>query len=82
MASTKRRMAAKRRMGEVRALALRVVVRDPKATHVTVWLTETRRAEWWPGTGKWATRGAGKPADGRGGVDEFVAWLREQQHAA
>ena len=31
----------------------RVRINDAKASHVTVWIEEDRRLEWWPATERW-----------------------------
>lgn len=48
-----RRLEAMQRIGEIRAVAYGVRPNDPGYVHVTVWLSEGVRVEWWPGGGKW-----------------------------
>lgn len=72
-----RREEAKRRMDEVRDIAHHVELRDQMLTHVSVFLSENRSIEWWPGTAKWASGSRGQRPDGHGGMDSFLGFLRK-----
>lgn len=75
---TNRKVQAMRRIGEIKGIAHKVECRGAKGLHVTVWLTPTRRVEWWPSVGKWASAGAGKVADMSGGFEAFKAWIKDE----
>ena len=49
-------------------------VNDTKAAHVTLWLREDYRIEWWPGTASWHDPIRGRM---RGSLSDLVGFLRE-----
>ena len=78
-AKQKRRDEAGVRLPEIEAIARRVRVNDLDHIHITVWVTDKQRVEWWPGTGKWQWRIGFKGTQRRkGGFDQFKAWLETE----
>ena len=51
----------------------RVRVNDDKAAHVSIWVDEKRRVEWWPGPGHWRDWSGKKH---RGSPLAFVKFVR------
>lgn len=76
-----RRQVAREQMPRVEALAYKVRVNKPDTSHVTVWLNEQARAEWWPGSHKWAFDFGDDSGTLRGSVTDFIEWLRTTRPA-
>lgn len=67
-----RREVARQNLPRVEALAVEVRVNRPDYSHITVWVSDGSRLEWWPGNHKWQ--------DGaeyhRGTITDFIEYLR------
>lgn len=73
-----RRAEAQRVIRHLGDLVVRHRTNDTKGSHITLWLSETRRVEWWPGTMRWRDPSGGMT---RGTADDLVAFLRAEQPA-
>ena len=66
------RAEAKRRLDEIRAVEVRV--NDEIGSHITAFLADGSRVDWWPGARHWREGGE----DYEGEIEEFIAWIADR----
>jgi hypothetical protein len=74
----RRREEAKARLKDVTSLVHRHQVNREDMAHVTLWLDEQRRIEWWPGTARWAYDFGDETGRKHGDIDALIRFILEQ----